>query len=339
MKAALLYGHKEPWEIVEVPTPEPGPGEVLVRVAGAGACHSDLSIFTGKIPIVRGFPVVLGHENSGYVAALGPGAVGFDEGEPVVIFGGWGCGECRYCVGGEEQICDETRWVGHGPPGGYAEFVLVPATRHLLRIGDLDPVEAAPLTDAGLTPYRAVRRALPRLVPGSTAVVIGIGGLGHFGLQFLRILTAAHLVTVDVSAEARRLASELGADTVLDPNEVDVPTEVRALSAAEGADVVIDFVGSDSTLDMAKHMVRRLGLIMLVGLAGGTLPYKFSDFPAEVDIMTTYWGNRNQLSQVLALAQLGRLQARIEQHPLESINEVFAKLDAGEVKGRAVLVP
>ena len=339
MKAALLDAYNKPWDVREVPTPEPGPGQVLVEVAGAGACHSDLSVMMGKFPIVDQFPMILGHENAGRVAALGPGVDGLDEGEPVAVFGAWGCGNCHYCTSGLEHMCDESLWVGHGPPGGYAEYLLVPARRHLQPIGDLDPVMAACLTDAGLTPYRAVRRALPRLVPGSLAVAIGIGGLGHMGLQYLKVLSTARVVAIDTSAPARGLATGLGADVVLDPGAVDVVEAVRDLGDGEGADVVLDFVGNDATLAVAKQVVKRRSVIVIVGLGLGTLPYSFLDFPAEVDLCTAYWGSRDELRQVISLAGEGRVTPVVERHPLDSINEVFHRLEEGEVLGRAVLIP
>lgn len=339
MRAALLPGYNMPWEVREVPTPEPRAGEVLVEVAGAGACHSDLSVAMGRFPIIDDFPMILGHENAGRVAALGSEVVGLDEGAPVAVFGAWGCGMCIYCSGGLEHMCDESRWVGHGPPGGYAQYVLVPSQRHLEPIGDLDPVEVACLTDAGLTSYRAVRRALPRLVPGSLAVAIGIGGLGHLGLQYLKTLSPAQVVAVDTSPGARRLATELGADAVLDPSGLDVVSAIRNLGGGEGADVVIDFVGNDATLAMAKQVVKRRSLIVIVGLGLGTLRYSFLDFPAEVDLCTAYWGSRTELTEVITLAQQGLVSPRIEQHPLDTINEVFARLEAGQVRGRAVLIP
>ena len=339
MKAALLDAYNAPWDVREVPTPEPGHGEVLVEVAGAGACHSDLSVMMGKFPIIDEFPTTLGHENAGRVAALGPGVEGLVPGVAVAVFGAWGCGVCYYCTAGLEHMCDESRWVGHGPPGGYAEYVLVPAQRHLEPIGDLDPVEAACLTDAGLTSYRAVRRALPRLVPGSLAVAIGIGGLGHMGLQYLKALTATRVVALDTSSRARQLATRLGADVALDPGEVDVVEAVRELGAGEGADVVLDFVGSDATLAVAKQVVKRRSLIVIVGLGLGTLPYSFLDFPAEVDLFTANWGSRAELSHVITLAREGRVSPVIERHPLDSINEVFARLEEGLVRGRAVLIP
>ena len=190
----------------------------------------------------------------------------------MAVFGAWGCGQCRYCRRGDEQACDQTRWMGHGPPGGYAEYLVVPAARHLEPIGDLDPIEAAALTDAGLTPYRAVRRALPRLAPGSVAVAIGIGGLGHFGLQYLKILSTARVVAVDTSPHARRLAARLGADVVIDPAE-DAVEDVSDLTGGDGADVVIDFVGSVSTMELSVRVVGKFALIVNVGLGGGVLSY------------------------------------------------------------------
>ena len=338
IKAALLTAYGEPLEIRDVPTPRPGPGQVLVRVAGVGVCHSDLTVVSGRSRITFGLPLILGHEVSGYVAALGKGVTGIEEGDPVAVFGAWGCGQCRYCVRGDEQACDQLRWVGHGPPGGYAEYLMVPAARHLELIGKLDPVEAAALTDAGLTPYRAVRRALPRLVPGSVAVAIGIGGLGHFGLQYLRILSAARVVAVDTSPLARRLATRLGADLVLDPAD-DVAGMVRDLTGGDGADVVLDFVGSSATMELSVRVVGRFALIVNVGLGGGVLSYSPYGYPAEVDLTTAWWGSRNDLHEVVSLARAGRLTPSLERHPLGEVDEVLARLEAGKVEGRAVLIP
>jgi propanol-preferring alcohol dehydrogenase len=145
---------------------------VLVKVAAAGVCHSDLHQQDGSVPAHR-IPPIMGHENAGWVAGLGQGAEGLAEGDPVVVYGGWGCGHCRFCLGGQEQLCDGARWGGLGPDGGYADYLLVPATRHLLPAGHLDLVKAAGLTDAGLSSYRAVKKALPYLPAGTTALVIG----------------------------------------------------------------------------------------------------------------------------------------------------------------------
>jgi len=338
MRAARLQEYGKPYVVEEVPTPQPGPGEALVRIAGSGACHSDLHVASGEMPMLPELPWILGHENAGWVDAYGPGASGPEPGTPVAVFGGWGCGSCRVCLGGEEQLCNVMLWGGIGRPGGYAEFMLVPA-RHLVPLGGLDPVEAAPLTDAALTPYRAVKKALSRLVPGSTAVVVGVGGLGQFGLQALKAISPARVVAVDVAGSKRDLAARLGADLVLDPSSVDVPAAVKEFAGGQGADAVVDFVGNDATLATAAASVGRKGILVLVGLAGGSVPFSFMGLASEAVVTTSTWGSRNELEEVLALARSGKITGRVERFPLGSINEVFEKLEKGEIEGRAVLVP
>jgi alcohol dehydrogenase, propanol-preferring len=339
MRAAVLHEYGKDFTIEQVPTPEPRPGEVLVRIAGSGACHSDLHVKSGEMPILPELPFILGHENAGYVESLGAGAEGFERGEPVLVYGGWGCGTCRLCLAGDEQVCDLMRWGGIGRPGGFAEFLIVPSTRHLVRLGELDPAESAPLADAALTPYRAIKKVIPRLVPGTTAVIVGIGGLGHYGLQLLKALTPAFVVAVDISPTKRALAEELGADLVLDPLAVDVVEEVAGLTDGTKAAGVIDFVGTDATLATAAGCLGPQGLMVLVGLAGGTLPFSFMGVASEAVITTNSWGNRNDLSEVVALARTGRIRGRVELHPLDQINLVYEHLEHGQVEGRAVLTP
>jgi propanol-preferring alcohol dehydrogenase len=239
MKAARLHEFGGDFVIEDVPTPSPKAGEVLIRVGGAGACHSDLHVKTGEIPGLA-TPLLMGHENAGWVETLGSGVEGLAPGDPVAVFGGWGCGRCRFCLGGQEQLCDTFRWGGMGPAGGYAEYLLVPSSRHLLPIGDLDPVLAAPLTDAALTPYAAVKKVLPKLVPGSTAVLIGAGGLGQYAVQFLRLLTEATVVVVDTSADKRASAQALGADHVIDPADDQALNQIKDIAGGEGAAAVLD---------------------------------------------------------------------------------------------------
>ncbi|HEY6533227.1 MAG TPA: NAD(P)-dependent alcohol dehydrogenase [Acidimicrobiales bacterium] len=341
MRAAQLHGYDQDFAIEEVPDPDPGPGEVVVRIAGSGVCHSDLHIRDGSMAALGlpPFPWTLGHENAGWVEALGPGATGVELGQPVAVFGGWGCGHCRHCLGGEEQLCDVTLWGGIGCPGGYAERLLVPSTRHLVPLGDLDPVDAAPLTDAGLTPYRAVKKGLAHLVPGTSVLSIGVGGLGHLALQLLQELTPARVIAVDPLPEKRALALSVGADVAIDPSESDVAAEVRSLTGGSGADVVLDFVGSDETLSGAVGAVAPQGLVVLVGLLGGATPFSFFSQAPEATLTTSYWGSRNELAEVIALAQRGRLACHVERHPLDDVNSVFTRLAHGEIDGRAVLVP
>jgi alcohol dehydrogenase, propanol-preferring len=344
MKAAVLRAVGEPLRVEDVPTPRPGPGEVLVKVAAAGVCHSDLHLRDGSVPARGGLPLLMGHENAGWVAALGPGAAGVAEGDPVVVYGGWGCGHCRFCLGGQEQLCDTGRWAGfggpaEGPAGGYAEYLLVPAARHLLPAGDLDLVSAAGLTDAGLTPYRAVRKVVPSLLPGSTALVIGAGGLGQYGVQYLKLMTSATVIVVETSPARRQLALTLGADHVIDPAGDRLAGQVRELAGGEGVAAAIDFVGVDATLRLGLACLARQGTLVLVGLAGGTVPAGFFTQASEAVITTSNWGSRNDLAEVLALARAGQLTATTESHPLAAINEVMDRLEAGQVEGRAVVIP
>lgn len=340
MRAARLYGYKEDFVVEEVATPEPGPGEVLVRIGGAGLCHSDLHIWSGEMAgLGIELPLVLGHENAGWVEALGPGAHGYEAGEPVVVMGGWGCGQCSVCLGGEEQLCDVMRWGGIGQAGGYAEYLVVPSPRHLVRLGDFEPAAAAPLADAALTPYRAVKRALPRLVPGTTVLTIGVGGLGQCGLQFLKALSPAKVVAVDTSPTKQDIAEELGADVVIDPLWPDATERIAAALGPDGAAAVFDYVGSDSTLALAARTVGRKGLLTVVGLAGGSLPYTFLGLATEATVTSSMWGTRNELAEVVALARKGAVGIVAEQVPLDDVNEAFGRLRRGEVGGRLVLVP
>jgi alcohol dehydrogenase, propanol-preferring len=339
MRAARLHEYGKPFEIEDVPDPEPGPGEVLVRIGGAGVCHSDLHIAHGEVPGVVDGPTILGHENAGWVEALGPGATGFEPGEAVIVYGGWGCGMCRVCMSGEEQLCDTMRWGGLGPPGGYAERYVVPSPRHLIRIGDLDPADVAPLTDAGLTPYRAVKKVAGRLVGGDSALVIGAGGLGQMAIQFLGVLTPARIVVADVSAAKRQAALDLGADAVVDPGAPDADQALGDATDGKGAAAVIDLVGSDASLAFAAASLGFKGHLVVVGLAGGSVPYGFFTWPPESVLTGSNWGTRTELEEVVALALQDRLTLQVERAPLEAINDVLARLEAGQVAGRAVLVP
>src|SRR6478735_11160367 len=253
MKAFQLTAWESQPELREVAVPEPGPGQVLVKIGGAGACHSDLHLMEWP-PGTLGFdvPFTLGHENAGWVEALGAGVEGVEEGEAVQVYGPWGCGRCRACRLSAENYCEHQAEIGAfggglGLNGGMAEYMLVPSPRLLLPLGDLDPRDAAPLSDAALTPYHAIKRSLHLLTPGSTAVVIGVGGLGHMGVQILRALTSAEIVAVDVSDEHLKLASEVGADETVEAGE-GAAEAIRELTSGLGVELVLDMVGSDDSI-------------------------------------------------------------------------------------------
>lgn len=326
--------------LTDVAVPEPGPGEVLVKVAGAGLCHSDLHLMHVAAMIEQ--PFTLGHETAGWVEAVGPGTGAPPVGEAVLVHGAWGCGGCARCLAGEDNLCPRTGpRIGSGlfRDGGLAEYLLVPAARHLLPIGDLDPRDAAPLDDAALTPYHAIKGVLPLLGPGTTAVVIGVGGLGHMAVQLLRALTPASVVAVDLDQNKRRLAEEHGADLTLDPRD-DAAARITAGTGELGPALVMDCVGSDDTLGLAASVVTNRSRIVVVGVAGGTLPFSFLALPYECSIGTTFWGTIAELAEVVALARARRITVDLERIDLGDALDAYGELEAGRFgTGRAVALP
>jgi alcohol dehydrogenase, propanol-preferring len=344
MKAVQLVRWQAEPELREVDVPEPGPGEVLVQVVATGLCHSDLHVMEwpeGTLP--WRLPFTLGHETAGRVSALGSRTVGLAEGEPVLVYGPWGCGSCARCAAGAENLCERRGELagagcGLGYDGGLAEYVLVPSARLLVPIGDLDAITAAPLTDAALTSYRAVKHELHRLVPGSAAVVIGVGGLGHVAVQLLRELSPARIVAVDVRERSRRRALDAGAEVALDGKGLD-PTEIRDAVGARGATVVFDFVGTDETLALAAATIAMSGHVSLVGIGGGTLPMTFGTLPHEWSLSKPSWGSLPELHEVVALARAGSIRIDVERFTLEDAVDGYRRLRNGDVDGRAVVVP
>ncbi|WP_314412175.1 NAD(P)-dependent alcohol dehydrogenase [Streptomyces sp. DSM 40484] len=331
-------------EVVVVPDPEPGPGQVLLKVTAAGVCHSDIAVMSWP---AEGFPyelpLTLGHEGVGTVAALGAGVTGVREGDAVAVYGPWGCGSCAKCAEGKENYClraDELgiRPPGLGAPGSMAEYLLVDDPRHLVPLDGLDPAAAVSLTDAGLTPYHAIKRSLPKLVPGSTAVVIGTGGLGHVAIQLLRAMSPARVVALDVSEEKLRLAREVGAhETVL--SDARAAGTVRELTGGVGAEAVFDFVGAQPTLATAGAVAAVEGDITIVGIGGGTLPVGFGQLPFEVSVSAPYWGTRGELVEVLALARSGAVSVHTETFSLDEAPLAYERLHEGRINGRAVILP
>ncbi len=341
MRAARLHKYGEGLRLDELPVPRPAAGQVLVRVKGAGFCHSDLHVISGDIPILPRMPLTLGHENAGVVAAVGSGVRAVKEGDAVAVYGGWGDGVCDYCVSGEENICMQGQWVGlSNYDGGYAEFLLVPHERYLIKLSKLDPKMAAPLTDAALTPYRAIKRALPVLTPDYAALVIGAGGLGQFGIKLLGLLSGSEIIVADVADSKLETARELGADHTINTREPGAAEKIRELSRG-GVAATFDFVGATPTLELAFGVTRRLGRVVQVGLAGGTASLTaLQNWQPEVSFSVSYWGNIKELREVLDMADDGRLTPiALEFVSLEGANDVYHRLEKGQVEGRAVLTP
>lgn len=333
---------REP-ELMEVPEPTPGPGEVVVKVGGAGACHSDLHIlYELDASSAWPLPMTLGHETAGWVHTMGTGVQGLTEGDPVAVYGAWGCGVCPRCAVGIENYCERLSPAGGGGlgcDGGMADYLLVPHQRHLVALpAGLDPVTAAPLTDAGLTPYHAIRRSWPKLTPDAACVLIGVGGLGHVAVQIARATTAARVIAVDVKPEALGLARRVGAHHAVLSDD-DAAAAIRELTGGRGADVVIDFVGAAPTMQLARSVARVMGDVTIVGIGGGQVPLSFFSQPYEVSVATTYWGSRPELVELLALAAGGQVGTERTVYPLDDAARAYRDLRDGRVTGRAVVVP
>ncbi|MEV0728423.1 NAD(P)-dependent alcohol dehydrogenase [Polymorphospora sp. NPDC050346] len=344
MRAVRLTGPGT-LELMDVPVPEPGPGEVRIKVGAAGACHSDLHILdapAGAYPV----PMTLGHEIAGTVDRPGDGVTAWRPGDRAAIYGIQGCGHCRGCLSGRENQCRTVPvgGVGLSRDGGLAEYVVVPASR-LLPTGDLELTQAAPLTDAGLTPYHAIELVRPALRPGTFCVVIGIGGLGHMAVQILAATTAVTVIAVDTSDAALELATRVGAHHTF-RSDAEAAGRIRALvgDPPDGADVVLDFVSVDATTRLGRTVVATGGHLLLVGLGGGQLTLKPTaeeppPVPLEVTARIPFWGTRAELQEVIALGRLGRVHTEVETFPLEETVRAYERLRAGDIRGRAVIVP
>lgn len=327
-------------EFCKVDIREPGPGEVLVKVGGAGVCHSDLHVLEAPaLPYT--LPFTLGHENAGWVEKVGPGVSGWAAGDPVIVYSVWGCGRCAACRVGAENYCETSPLFfggGLGHDGGMASHMIVPSARFLCPLDGLDPRHAAPLTDAGLTTYHAVARSLSLLIPGSTAVVIGAGGLGQMAIQILKAVSPARVIAVDLSAEKLATAKSLGADaTVAADNRA--AEHVRDFTRGSGAELVLDIVGSDGTLQLAAAVSRRLGHLTVVGIGGGTLPFSYMGIPTELSVASVFYGSIPELSEVVTLAQAGKIRTQVELFPLEQAPQVYERLREGTIQSRGVITP
>jgi propanol-preferring alcohol dehydrogenase len=339
----LLEAQAQP-EFQEVPEPHAGPGQVVVRVAASGLCHTDFTVVSRE----RSYwneeppPFTLGHEIAGWVEEVGTGVANLRHGDAVAINPSWAsCGRCHMCRSGEENHCllqKAIRAPGVGHDGGHAPYVLVPEARFLVPIGNLDPIQAAPLTDAGITTYSAIKPALPGIWPGSTAVVIGVGGLGLYAVQFLRLLTGARVVAVDRSDARLKLAREYGADDVV-PSGPDAARQIRELSGGAGAAFVLDCAGVNETLATAIAALSWRGRLVMVGAGGGAVPFDFFKVPPGAQLSTSLNGGTIALMEVVELAALGRLKILVDRYPLSAAKRAYDDFEQGRLVGRAVLIP
>ncbi|MGH9968382.1 MAG: NAD(P)-dependent alcohol dehydrogenase [Pyrinomonadaceae bacterium] len=331
-------------EFQEVPDPHAGPGQVVVKVGGSGLCHTDFIVISRDRNYWKNEPppFTLGHEIAGWVEELGAGVKGFQHGDAVAVNPSWAsCGRCHMCRSGEENFClyqKAIRAPGVGYDGGHASHVLVPEARFLVPIGDLNPIEAAPLTDAGLTTYTAIKSALPEIYPGSTTVVIGIGGLGLYAVQFLRQLTGARVVAVDSSEARLKLAREYGADDVVTSGP-DAADQIRDLTGGIGAAFVLDCVGVNATLATGVAALAWRGRLTMVGAGGGSIPFDFFKEAPGAQLVTSLNGGGVALKAVVDMAALGRIKSLVDRYPFSAVKQAYADFEHGRLVGRAVVVP
>ncbi|ADP83974.1 Alcohol dehydrogenase zinc-binding domain protein [Pseudofrankia inefficax] len=352
MRAARMYGYHEPLRLEEIPVPTPEPDEVLVKVSAAGMCRSDYQLIEGYFEQAAPleFPAVPGHEVAGRVAATGsavPRSAGLSEGDQVVVNPGWGDGTCRQCHEGNEQLCTGSGgWIGFGPPGGFADYVAVPR-RHLIRVpgGDQKAEHLAPLTDAGLTPYRGVKklRAGGKLGPGRTVVVAGIGGLGSYAVQYAKLLGGgATVVAFSRTDEKLALARRNGADHTVNTRDLkpgQVQDELEALTGRRTVDAILDCAGAPASITLDFEILAAEGVVVSVGLMGTKVEVPLNVIVGtELSYFGSFWGNYNDLTEVLALAAAGRIQHSVTTVTFEDINDNLQALARGDVVGRQAIV-
>lgn len=346
MRAYRIESWLGPPRLAEVAVPEPGPGQVRLRVAGCGLCHSDVAM--GAMPAEVGrslgwtVPFTLGHETAGWVDALGPGVAGLAEGDAVALASPSSCGVCRWCRRGQENACPAGMvGRGYGRDGGLADFVIADDPgRSVFPLGSLDPLVAGPLTDAGATSHHAVHRVLPRLHADGTAVVLGLGGLGGFVVQLLRTLGPGRVVGVDPQPARRTAALALGAHHAIDGVDDESRNRLGALLGTDPVDAVIDVVGSDATIALAASLVSPGGALAVVGAAGGTFrrPW-FGGLPRDAEVFSFQGSDLADVRAVLALAADGRLKVATQSFTLHEAAAAYAALEDGSLQGRAVVRP
>lgn len=342
----VVYAKNNEVELRDKPVPEIAPDELLVKVGGAGLCHSDVTIINmgDDSPLVGS---TLGHEVAGTVAKVGDSVGGWEEGDPAIVALILACGQCPACLDGRDNECEVAYprgalapiSPGIGVDGGMAEYIAVKA-RNLEHLDGIDPVDAAPLADAALTPMHAIESVRDRLTADATVVSIGLGGLGHMALQILAATTGSRIIALDTDEQKLAFAREHGADIAL-PSDKDAAAKILELTGEHGADVVLDFVGVQPTVNLARSVVKPGGAVRFVGLGGGNFAYVAgnSDLPWGVNIERAYGGTRSELRAVLALAAAGKIGVQVQRYGLEDAVQAFDDLEAGKIQGRAVLVP
>jgi NAD+-dependent secondary alcohol dehydrogenase Adh1 len=342
MKAARLHSYEEDHlHLDQVPEPDVrDPRDVIVRIGGAGLCRTDLHIIEGiwKDILDPDLPYTLGHENAGWVEEVADGVRSVRQGDPVIVHPVMSCGVCLGCRRGEDMYCDDSQFPGLNAEGGFANFLRT-SERSLIKLDErLEPKDVAPYADAGITAYRAAKKAAARLDPGSRCVVVGVGGLGHVGVQVLRALCPTLIIAVDTSDESLQLAGEVGADELVKSDE-NVVDKVKELTGGRGVDAVVDFVGEHGTTEEGPAMLAQGGRYYVVGYGGRVNIPAIDVIFSEIEVIGNLVGNYVELLELMQLAAQGKVELRAKTYGLDQINEAIDDFMGGQIHGRGVIVP
>jgi NAD+-dependent secondary alcohol dehydrogenase Adh1 len=341
MKAVRLHHYEELPKIEEVAEPRiTGPLDVIVRIGGAGLCRTDLHIIEGQWAEKSGvtLPYTLGHENAGWVHEVGSAVSNVAVGDTVIVHPLITCGLCRACRAGDDMHCSNSAFPGISVDGGMANFLKTTARAVVKLDSSLAPKDIAALADAGLTAYHAVKKAAAILYPGTKAVVIGAGGLGHIGVQCLKALTAAEIIVVDKSPEALALTREWGANytVVTDGKQID---RVQDITNGQGAEAIIDFVGEGGAIEDGVAMLRRAGSYYVIGYGGRLNVPTIDIISTEINFIGNLVGTYNDLAELMTLTAQGKVKLHTAIYSLDAALDAIHVLDSGQLRGRGILVP
>ncbi|OQO11441.1 hypothetical protein B0A48_03168 [Cryoendolithus antarcticus] len=343
MKVVRVVGYNQNLQLDEAPEPKvTSPLDVIVKIGAAGVCRTDIHILEGQWAEKSGvkLPYTIGHENAGWIHALGDAVTNLTVGDKVILHPLVTCGLCRACRSGDDVHCEASQFPGIDSDGGYAEYLKTTARSVIKLDPSLEPADVAALADAGLTAYHAVAKAAKLLRPGEWVVMIGAGGLGHIGIQVLKAISPASLIVIDQNADALALAKQLGADHTIQPSKDEAfVKQVLDLTGGKGAEAVIDFVAEGGSTATGVKMVRRAGNYYVVGYGENINIPTIDIISTEINFVGNLVGSYNDLAELMVLAAQGKVKLHTSKYKLEDFQKAIDDLGAGKVRGRAILVP
>lgn len=341
MRAVQVVGYHQKLEMKDIPEPElQGPLDVIIKIGAAGVCRTDLHILEEQWAPKTGvaLPYTIGHENAGWVHKIGEAVTNVKVGNKVILHPLLTCGQCRACRLGDDVHCELQQFPGVDTDGGYAEYLRT-SSRCCVKLDDsLEPADVAALADAGLTAQHAAGKASKLLRPGDFCLIVGAGGLGHIGIQVMKAMSSATLVVLDRNPEALALATELGADHAIlaDGSHVD---KVKELTGGHGAQAVLDFVGEGGATAENVSMLRRAGFYYVIGYGENINVPTIDIISTEISFIGNLVGSYSDLQDLMALAAQGKVKLHTQKYSLDEFQQAIDDLDAGNVRGRAILVP